>query len=278
MEPGQGPGRPDKPGADPHHRARRRFGQNFLHDPAVIDRIARAVSPAPGDALVEIGPGTGALTRALFDAGADLDVIEIDRDLAAHLAQMFPGNAALRIHNVDALDFDYGALAAKRGPLRLIGNLPYNISTPLLFRFIASAGDVRDMHLMLQREVADRIHAPPGSKTYGRLSVMVQFHCRVTSLFGVGPGAFRPAPRIRSAVVRLEPRSEPPAPLTDAKCLERIVTLAFGQRRKTLRNALKTCLPESAIRGAGIDPGARAETLTLDQFAALANALAAVTR
>jgi 16S rRNA (adenine1518-N6/adenine1519-N6)-dimethyltransferase len=261
--------------SESHHRARRRFGQNFLHDPAVIERIARAVSPAPGDALVEIGPGLGALTRALLDAGADLDVIEIDRDLAARLARTFSGDAALRIHNTDALAFDFGALAARRGLLRLVGNLPYNISTPLLFRFIAHAESVRDMHLMLQKEVAERINAAPGGKTYGRLSVMVQFHCHVSPLFDVGAGAFSPAPRVRSAVVRLVPRREPPAPLRDRRCLERVVTLAFGQRRKTLRNSLKPCLTDSAIGDAGIDPGSRPETLTLGEFAALANALAA---
>ncbi|HEY5701780.1 MAG TPA: 16S rRNA (adenine(1518)-N(6)/adenine(1519)-N(6))-dimethyltransferase RsmA [Gammaproteobacteria bacterium] len=260
--------------AESDHRARRRFGQNFLHDPAIIERIAMAVAPAPGDAVVEVGPGHGALTRALLDTGATLDVIEIDRDLAAELEATFAGNAALRIHNVDALRFDFGALAKARGPLRLVGNLPYNISTPLLFCFLAHSASVQDMHLMLQKEVADRINAGPGSKTYGRLSVMVQFRCQVERLFGVGPGAFTPAPKVHSSVLRLTPRAEPPSPLLDSGCLERVVTLAFGQRRKTLRNSLKPCLPASAIEAAGIDAGARPETLGLAEFASLANALA----
>jgi 16S rRNA (adenine1518-N6/adenine1519-N6)-dimethyltransferase len=260
--------------ARPPHRARRRFGQHFLHETAIIDRIIVAVAPAAGGAVVEIGPGLGALTGPLLESAGELDVIEIDRDLAARLREVFPDEAALRIHNVDALKFDFKSLAERRGPLRVVGNLPYNISTPLLFRFIDQGPSIADMHLMLQKEVVDRIDAGPGSRDYGRLSVMVQFRCRVEALFTVGPGAFSPPPKVSSAVVRLSLRDIPPAEVADPAALSRIVSLAFGQRRKTLRNSLKACLPQARISAAGIDPGARAETLSLAQFAALANALA----
>jgi len=262
--------------ASSSHRARRRFGQHFLHETAIIDRIVMAVAPAAGGAVVEIGPGLGALTGPLLGSAGELDVVEIDRDLAARLREMFPDEAALRIHNVDALEFDFKSLAERRGPLRIVGNLPYNISTPLLFRLIDQGPSIADMHLMLQKEVVDRIDASPGGRDYGRLSVMVQFRCRVEALFTVGSGAFSPPPKVSSAVVRLCPRDAPPAEIADPAALARIVSLAFAQRRKTLRNSLRACLPQERISAAGIDPGTRPETLSLAQFAALANALADV--
>ena len=254
------------------HPARRRFGQHFLHDPAVIDRILRAVSPKAGEALVEIGPGRGALTGPLLEAATTLDVIELDRDLAARLEAEFDPSA-LRVHSADALSFDFGALSRERGPLRIVGNLPYNISTPLLFHLLAAGPAVRDMHLMLQKEVVERMAATPGGRDYGRLSVMVQFRARVETLFLVGPGAFRPPPKVQSAVIRLTPLEKPPVNVADPRKLEQVVALAFSMRRKTLRNALKPILSTAEIEAAGVDPGARAETLDLARFAALANRL-----
>ncbi|HHO69611.1 MAG TPA: 16S rRNA (adenine(1518)-N(6)/adenine(1519)-N(6))-dimethyltransferase RsmA, partial [Gammaproteobacteria bacterium] len=191
------------------HRARKRFGQNFLHDPAVIQRIVAAVAPAPGQHLVEIGPGQGAITRPLLAACGELDVVELDRDLIEPLARRLADVGTLRIHNADALRFDFCGLAGDAG-LRVVGNLPYNISTPLLFHLLAQAGCIEDMHFMLQKEVVARMAAAPGGGDYGRLSVMIQYHCEVTPLFGIGPGAFRPAPKVESAFVRLVPHPRPP--------------------------------------------------------------------
>lgn len=255
---------------EPPHRARRRFGQHFLHQASVIERIVRVMAPGPGEAVVEIGPGLGALTGALLDAAGSLDVIELDRDLAARLKARFDA-AALRVHQCDALAFDFPALSRERGPLRVVGNLPYNISTPLLFHLLAAGGAVRDMHLMLQKEVVDRMVAGPGGRDYGRLSVMVQFRCRAETLFNVEPGAFTPPPKVRSSVVRLVPLAAPAVNVADPRRLERVVSLAFGQRRKTLRNSLKPLMSAGQIEAAGIDPGARPETLDLAGFAALAN-------
>jgi 16S rRNA (adenine1518-N6/adenine1519-N6)-dimethyltransferase len=257
-------------------RARRRFGQNFLHDPLVIERIVRAIRPQAGEALVEIGPGHGALTRPLLAAGGALEVIEIDRDLAASLRTEFAGNARFRLHEADALGFDFAALAAATGkPLRVVGNLPYNISTPLLFHLLGCAHAIHDMHFMLQKEVVDRIVAEPGSESYGRLGVMLAPRVRAERVLEVGPGAFRPAPRVWSAVVRLEVVPHPPAWALLPQYAA-VVSAAFGQRRKTLRNALRTLLDEAAISAAGVDPGVRAETLPAAAFGALAQAAAAV--
>ena len=253
------------------HRPRRRFGQNFLHDPGVVARIVAAVDPRPGQRILEIGPGQGVLTWPLLAAAGALDVVELDRDLAAGLAASEPArDGRLRVHPVDALAFDPAALGAGAGGLRVVGNLPYNISTPILFHLLARPELIADLHLMLQREVVARMAAAPGGGDYGRLSVMVQLRCRVERLFGVGPGAFRPAPRVESEVVRLVPWAEPPVAVSDPGALERVVQAAFGQRRKTLRNALRPLLDAEAIAGAGVDPGARAETLDLAAFAALA--------
>ena len=256
--------------------ARRRFGQNFLHDPAIIERIVAAVAPRPSDALLEIGPGLGALSQPLFAAAGRLDVIEIDRDLVAQLRQRYQGQSNFHLHEGDALEFDYAALARERGQrLRVIGNLPYNISTPLMFQLLKRSAQIQDMHFMLQKEVVDRIVAAPGSKRYGRLGVMLAPRVRATALIDVGPGAFRPAPKVWSSVVRLEVLAEAPAWASEP-WYGAVVTAAFGQRRKTLRNALAAQLTAAQIEAAGVDPGARAETLAADAFGRLALAAAAI--
>lgn len=255
----------------PQHRARRRFGQNFLHDPRVIARIVDAIDPRPGDAIVEIGPGQAALTRALIERAGHIRAVEIDRDLAAWLRSEFPPEA-LTLIEADALKLDWAALAGK--PLRIVGNLPYNISTPLLFALMAIADRVIDQHFMLQQEVVDRMVAPPGSRTYGRLSVMLQFRYRMAKLFDVPRGAFRPAPQVTSSIVRMLPRPAAELPDVDPANFARLVAAAFGQRRKTLRNALGALLSADAIAAAGVDPKARAETLGVTQFVALTRAAA----
>jgi 16S rRNA (adenine1518-N6/adenine1519-N6)-dimethyltransferase len=256
-------------------RARKRFGQHFLHDPAIIARIVAAIGLQPGDAAVEIGPGHGALTAGLLAAAGQLDAIEIDRDLAAALRVRFGAQPRWRLQQADALQIDWRALAAARGArLRVVGNLPYNISTPLLFRLLAAADVIFDMHFMLQKEVVDRIVAAPGSAAYGRLSVMLAPQVVASRLLDVGPGAFRPAPRVSSAVVRLQVIDAPPE-WARSPWYGEVVTAAFGQRRKTLRNALSRHLSAAQIQAVGIDPGARAETLAPPQFGALARAAAA---
>lgn len=252
------------------HQPRKRFGQHFLHDPAAIERIIAAIAPAPGERLLEIGPGEGALTFPLLARGARLTVIELDRDLAARLESHPAAGDQLQVVRGDALKVPLDALAVPGERLRLVGNLPYNVSTPLLFRFLAQMPVIRDMHFMLQREVVERMAAGPGSKTYGRLSVMLAVACRVEPLFDIGPGAFRPPPKVWSSVVRLEPWREPPFPVPDPARFAEVVRRAFGQRRKTLRNALSGLVDEDQIRAAGCDPGARAETLPPEAFARLA--------
>jgi 16S rRNA (adenine1518-N6/adenine1519-N6)-dimethyltransferase len=253
--------------------SRKRFGQNFLHDPGTIQRILNAVNPQPGDRLVEIGPGRGAITEGLLLAAGSLDVVELDRDLIEPLRTRLGGRGDLRIHQGDALAFDLCALAPTPASLRIVGNLPYNISTPLLFHFLGQARCIRDLHLMLQREVVERIVAAPGSKTYGRLSVMVQTWCEAQCLFRIGPGAFKPAPKVESAFLRLLPHRPLPFPVDDPKLHGRLVGAAFSQRRKTLRNALSGLVETAVLEGVEIDPGRRAETLAVADFARLANAL-----
>ena len=255
------------------HQARKRFGQNFLHDPAIIQRIVQVINPQPGERLVEIGPGKGAITFPLLAACKRLEVIELDRDLVRPLAEKAPEFGELVIHQQDALRFDFSALAAGER-LRTVGNLPYNISTPLLFHLIAQSDSIQDMHFMLQKEVVNRMAAAPGSRDYGRLSVMIQYRCKVEPLFHVGPGAFQPAPRVDSAFVRLTPWPQPRVAVKDTECLAALVRQAFSQRRKTLRNTLKGLLSEQAIQATGTDPSARPESISLEQFAALANQLA----
>jgi 16S rRNA (adenine1518-N6/adenine1519-N6)-dimethyltransferase len=256
------------------HRPRKRFGQNFLHDATVIDRIIRAVKPMPGDRLVEIGPGLGALTTPLLQAAGALDVVELDRDLIPYLQETLGPLGALRIHNADALRFDFRELASAGEKLRVVGNLPYNISTPLIFHLIEQADVVRDMHFMLQKEVVDRLAAPPDTEDYGRLGVMVQYYCKVERLFTVAPGSFHPVPKVDSAVVRLTPHAQPPVRVDDEQMFARIVAQGFSQRRKTLRNTLRGLVEAEVMAALDIDPGRRAETLSLAEFAALANVAA----
>jgi len=251
-----------------NHRARKRFGQNFLHDQRVIDRIVRAFAPRPGQCIAEIGPGLGALTEPLLQLTGRLHVIEIDRDLVEDLRRRF--DERLVIHAADALQFDYALLCPAGQRLRLIGNLPYNISTPLLFHLLRYVGHIEDMMFMLQREVVQRMTASPGSRDYGRLSVMLQSYCRLEKVLDVGPGAFRPAPRVDSAVVQLWPHDVALVADADRSAFARVVTAAFAQRRKTLRNTLRGLLEPAALEALGIDPSQRAETLTLEQFRALA--------
>jgi len=251
------------------HRARKRFGQNFLTDPGIIRRIVETIAPRPGQIILEIGPGQAALTVPLAASGADLHLLEIDRDLAASLLHRFQSSAQVQVHCGDALHMDLAALTAGRR-FRLVGNLPYNISTPLLFHVLRWRDLIEDMHFMLQQEVVDRMAAQPGGKSRGRLSIMCQYHCEVTPLFSVPPEAFHPAPSVQSAVVRLVPHAAPPVRISDMQRFERLVMQAFSMRRKTLRNSLRGLLDADAIAAAGVDPGLRPETLTLEQFAALA--------
>lgn len=253
----------------PHPR--KRFGQNFLQHQDVVHRIIAAIAPRPGEILVEIGPGRGAITRELLRSAGRLDAIELDRDLIAGLAQACSTLGRLTIHNADALTFDLCQFVAPGGKLRLVGNLPYNISTPLLFRFLEQKSCILDMHLMLQKEVVDRIVATPGSRTYGRLSVMIQSWCRATTLFEIPPEAFFPAPKVQSAFLQLTPLNPPPYPVQDLAHHQRLVTQAFAQRRKTLRNSLKGLAASQDFAALGIDPGQRAEELSVSAFASLAN-------
>lgn len=252
------------------NRPRKRFGQNFLSDRHVIDRILAVIDARPADTLVEIGPGRGALTDGLIASGARLHVIELDRDLAANWRMR--ESARLSVHESDALRFDFNTIADADTRLRVVGNLPYNISTPLLFHLLDYGERLRDMHFMLQREVVERLGAGPGSADYGRLSVMVQYRCLVEPLFEVPPEAFVPAPRVHSAVVRLLPRPFPHGHAACARTLAHVVRQAFGQRRKTLRNALQNVIAASALEALGIDPGRRPETLSVQEFVMISNA------
>jgi 16S rRNA (adenine1518-N6/adenine1519-N6)-dimethyltransferase len=251
-------------------RARKRFGQHFLHDPAVLERIVRAIAPAPGERLLEIGPGRGALTQRLLQTAlGSLDAIEIDRDLAAELRPRFAADARFVLHESDALRFDVRALAlARGGALRVVGNLPYNISTPLLFHLLESVDALRDLHLMLQREVVARITAQPGSGEYGRLTVMLAPWVRAQWLFDVGPGAFQPPPRVWSSVVHLTVLPEPAFRIDERYGL--VVAAAFAHRRKTLRNALRGVRSAAQIEACGLDPQVRPEMLPPSAFQALA--------
>lgn len=251
-----------------HHVPRKRFGQHFLHDPAVIHNIINAIAPRATDHMVEIGPGQGALTYPLLEKLDTLHVVEIDRDLVAHLQAQ--GIEKLRIHNVDALRFDFCSLADGH-KLRVVGNLPYNISTPILFHLLKQLECIEDMYFMLQKEVVERMIAAPGSRDYGRLSIMIQYRCQVESLFNIGPGAFKPPPRVDSSIVRLTPHSRAPVQIKDERLFEKMVTQAFSARRKTLRNALKNLLEPAQILACDIDPGLRPEQLSLQQFACLCN-------
>ena len=254
------------------HRHKKSLGQHFLHERGVVERILAALAPKTGERLVEIGPGGGALTLTLLDRVGALTAIEFDRDLIAPLAEAARGRGTLVLINADVLTVDFQTLAPG-APVRLVGNLPYNLSSPILFHCLAQREVIADMHFMLQREVVERMAAAPGSKVYGRLTVMLQAVCEVTPLFRVPPGAFTPPPKVDSAVVRLVPRPGAQVGIDDPRRFSDLVRAAFGQRRKTLRNALSTLCPASLIAAAGIDPGARAETLAVADFRRLANAL-----
>ena len=251
------------------HVPRRRFGQNFLADPHYVARIVAAVDPQPGDNVVEIGPGLAALTGDLVARAGHVTAIEIDRDLAARLRERFTP-AQLTLHTADALAFDFATLGTG---LRVVGNLPYNISSPLLFHLAAQDARIRDLHVMLQKEVVARMTAAPGTADYGRLTVMLQAKFRVARLFVVPPGAFRPAPKVESAVARLVPLHGDKPAIADEALFARVVAAAFAQRRKTLRNALAALAGAPALQAAGIDPSARGETLAVADFVRLANAL-----
>lgn len=255
------------------HRARKRFGQNFLHDPLVIERMLAAIAPRPADKLLEIGPGKGALTIPLLERHGELAAIELDRDLGPPLTEQCRMLGKFRLIMDDVLQTDISQFATGPGTLRVIGNLPYNISTPLLFHLANHAGCISDVHVLLQKEVAVRITAQPGNRDYGRLTVMMQYHFTPEILFDVGPGAFKPAPRVTSSFIRLIPRQLTRADAIDADKLSLIVSTAFAQRRKTLRNSLKNLLAIEKIIAAGLDPQCRPETLTLEQFSALADML-----
>jgi 16S rRNA (adenine1518-N6/adenine1519-N6)-dimethyltransferase len=251
------------------HVARKRFGQHFLEDRHVIGRMLDAMAPRPGDFVVEIGPGLGALTGPLVERVGHLHAVEIDRDLCARLRERFPADR-LTIHQADALEFDFGALPA---PLRVVGNLPYNISTPLLFRLSAVAERCADLHLMLQEEVVDRLTAAPGSKEYGRLSVMLQYRYRIERLIDVPAAAFRPAPKVESAVAAFVPRPPDQLAAHDAETFGRVVKTAFSTRRKIVKNALSPLVSASRLAELGIDASSRPEDLPVADFVTIANSL-----
>jgi 16S rRNA (adenine1518-N6/adenine1519-N6)-dimethyltransferase len=253
------------------HVPRKRFGQHFLHDQGILRRIVECVSPQSGDRMIEIGPGEGAMTLPLLRAAGKLTAIELDRDLIEPLREKSRGIGELEIINADVLNVDFSALGQS---LRIVGNLPYNISTPILFHCLEHSSSIRDMHFMLQKEVVERMASEPGSKVYGRLSVMLQAICTVTPLFSVPPGAFRPPPKVDSAVVRLVPKTADQIGIRDPILFELLVRNSFGQRRKTLRNAVQALCTGPDIEAAGLRPDARAEQLAVADFIHLANHLA----
>jgi 16S rRNA (adenine1518-N6/adenine1519-N6)-dimethyltransferase len=252
------------------HKARKRFGQNFLTDDRVIQQIVDTINPAEDELLLEIGPGQAALTTPLAETGTELLLVELDRDLVTFLGDKFSDNEKVQIHQADALKVDYAELTDNR-PFRLIGNLPYNISTPLLFHLLQWSDLIIDMHFMLQLEVVKRMAATPGSKAWGRLSIMCQYQCKVTPLFTVNAESFSPVPRVQSAIVKLQPHRQPPVVINSMKAFEKLVTQSFSMRRKTLRNCMRDLLTVEQIESADIAPSVRPETLSLQQFALLSN-------
>lgn len=253
------------------HRPRKRFGQHFLVDPGVVADIVAAIAPGPADTMVEIGPGPGAITVPLAARCRALHLVELDRDLAARLRERFAGSPHVEVHEADALAFDFGRFG---DGIRLAGNLPYNISTPLLFHLLDFRTAIADMHFMLQKEVVDRMAAAPGGRTYGRLTVMLRCHLEIERLFDVDRQAFDPPPAVTSSVVRLRPRPGGSLPVDDERLLARLVSAGFAQRRKTLRNALRNEVAADDFAAVGIDPGLRPEALPVDAWVALANRLA----
>lgn len=260
------------------HRARKRFGQNFLHDPGVIHRIARSINARANDHVVEIGPGQGALTADILASGCLLDALELDRDLIPILQQQFQDNDRFRLQQADALTFDFASLQIGQQKLRVVGNLPYNISTPLIFHLLGHQQLIQDMHFMLQLEVVNRLAASPGNKNYGRLSVMAQYYCEIQSMFEVPPEAFDPVPKVQSAIVRLSPYHQLPHPADNVETLHTLLRVAFNQRRKTLRNSLKTLVSSEQLEALNIDPIARPETLSLEQFVSISNAIGSISK
>lgn len=255
------------------HFARKRFGQNFLHDDYIIESIVAAIQPKPDQALVEIGPGLAALTIPVSKHVDHLTVVEIDRDLASRLIENPFLKDKVTVIEQDALTFDFNQLSEQLGkPLRVFGNLPYNISTPLMFHLFEFANTITDMHFMLQKEVVTRLVAAPNSKDYGRLSVMAQYYCQIIPVLEVPPTSFKPAPKVDSAVVKLIPYQQKPYPVNDVKILSRVTTEAFNQRRKTIRNSLSNMFTAEQLVQLNIDPNLRAENLTVEQYCQLANA------
>lgn len=252
------------------HRARKRFGQHFLSDPAIIDAIIRAIHPTGDDVIVEIGPGQGAITDALARLAGHLHAVELDRDLVARLRHKYADHPNVTVHEADALQFDFASLGDR---IRVVGNLPYNISTPLLFHLLKFRERILDMHFMLQKEVVDRMAAKPGSKAYGRLGIMLGCHLHIESLFDVPPEAFDPPPRVTSAVVRLDPLSPGTFDIKDGAGLSTLVSTAFMQRRKTLRNSLKKSVEVTDFAAVDIDPGLRPEQVSIDDYVRLSNHL-----
>lgn len=250
------------------HRPRKRFGQNFLHDPYIIQSIVNAINPRPGELVIEIGPGQGAITFPVLQRVGKMSAVELDRDLVELLSETHKIHGELNLISQDALKTDFSEFGSD---LRIIGNLPYNISSPLLFHLLKYRPLIRDMHFMLQKEVVDRMAAQPGNKTYGRLSVMIQTYCDVAKLLSVPPGAFNPPPAVDSAIVRLIPKKDSDILVHDATKLSRLVSLAFSQRRKTLRNNLKNTISAEQIESCDISPSARAETLAINDFIALSH-------
>ncbi|HHT00880.1 MAG TPA: 16S rRNA (adenine(1518)-N(6)/adenine(1519)-N(6))-dimethyltransferase RsmA [Thiomicrospira sp.] len=255
------------------HKHKKQFGQNFLNNGHIINQIVASIRPQSDDHMVEIGPGEAALTTPLIDVVKRLEIIEIDNDLIGPLKIRFASKPAFNLHHTDALQFDYGSLLEfePEQPLRIVGNLPYNISSPLMFHLLKYSDHIQDMHFMLQKEVVDRITAQPGIKAYGRLSVMIQYACQTEYLFTVGPENFTPPPKVESAIVRLLPYKQKPYIADDETTFAEVVKQAFSQKRKTLRNTLKGWLDAEQIESCGISPTARAETVSVEKFVELAN-------
>lgn len=255
------------------HYARKRFGQNFLHDENVIRKIVDAISAVEGDHLLEIGPGLGALTKELAKTGATIHCVELDADLAKSLRTEFQEYDSIKIIEGDALKFDLSSIATEKRPLRVIGNLPYNISTPIIFHLLKNSELIRDMTFMLQLEVIQRMISKVGKKNYGRLSLMVQYYCEVEHLFNVPSSAFSPKPKVVSALARLKPHSSTSIRAKDSDCLQTVIRTAFNQRRKTLRNSLRTIIPEALLDRIAINKNLRPQDITLNEYVEISNAI-----
>lgn len=258
-----------------HPIPRKRFGQHFLHDKAIIKKIVEAIDPLPSDCIVEIGPGQGALTLPVLRKTGKLTAIELDRDLIPALTLRCANHGLLTLYQADALTFDFNTLSKEMQPLRIIGNLPYNISTPLLFHLLQYATNIKDMHFMLQKEVVQRLAAKPREEGYGRLSVMIQYHAEVFALFDIPPTAFYPPPSVQSAMVRLVPHINTIEPAQDYPLFSDIVRTAFSHRRKTLRNALKNNMTPADWEGVQVDPRLRPEELAVSDYIKISNYKAA---